>query len=176
MAMGWLFDLWKYGFTDEQRTRSRAAERYAQALDEYERELDGLSAQKARAAAERVLAAPRFIRVVRWPMPQAPRGRLAPLLREFFGGVQRIEAPHGESYVDITELAPLAWASGYLCLGRVDEHTHIAVRPGDEGVYVMADDVPAEEALDTVLPTVYHYVLWLEHSEGLLAEPDPPST
>ena len=38
-----------------------------------------------------------------------------------------------------------------------------------------ADDEPPERALDTVLPTVYHYVLWLERSEELLAEPDVPS-
>jgi len=173
MAMGWLSDLWKYGFTADQRARSRAAERYVQALDAYERELDGLSAEHARAAAERVLAAPRFIRVVRWAVPQAPRAELAPTIREFFRGVQRIEVPDGESYVDITELAPVEWAPGYLFLGRDGEHTHIAVRSGDEGVYVMADDVPPEQARDTVLPTVYHYVLWLERSEELLAEPDP---
>jgi hypothetical protein len=174
--MGWLSDLWKYGFTADQRAQSRAAERYAQAIDAYERELDGLSAEQAGAAAERVLAAPRFIRIVRRQVPQPPPGKLAPTIREFFRGVQRIEVPDGESYVDITELAPLEWAPGYLFLGRDGEHTHIAVRPGDEGVYVMADDVPPEKARDTVLPTVYHYVLWLERGAELLTEPDPPPT
>ena len=54
--MGWLSDLWKYGFTAEQRARSRGAKRYVQAITAYEQELAGLPAPDARAQAERVVA------------------------------------------------------------------------------------------------------------------------
>ena len=172
--MGWLSDLWKHGFTAAQRARSRGVERYVQGLDAYERELAALSAAAARARAEHVLGAPRFIRVVPWESPPPPRPELAPELGAFFRRVRRVEALAGARHADAAELAPLEWDPQYLLLGPDGEHTHLAVRPGDEAVYELADDVPRDEAVEQTFATVYHWVLWLEHSEELPAEPDPP--
>jgi len=84
--MGWLSDLWKYGLTSTQRARSRDAERHTRALAAYEQELAALPRADARVAAERILANPRFIRVVRWSTPPVPPPKLAPALprRAFF--------------------------------------------------------------------------------------------
>ena len=173
--MGWLSDLWKYGFTRTQRARSRGAERYAQALAAYEQELADLPAADARVAAEQVLASPRFISVFPWTVAAAPGPELAPTLTEFFRRIQRVEVPGGERRADAAELEPLDWAAGYLRLGADGEHAHIAVRAGDEAIYVLADDAPSDDRVESVFATVYHWVLWLERSEELLAESDPPA-
>ena len=173
--MGWLSDLWRYGFTAAQRARSRGAKRYAEAITAYEQELAGLPAPDARAQAERVIASPRFIRIVPWPAPRPARAELAPDVGAFFGVVQRVEVPDGETCADVADLAPLEWAPGFLRLGPDGEHTHLALRPGDEAIYVLGDDVPAEERVFTVLATIYHWLLYLERRAELLAEPNPPA-
>lgn len=173
--MGWLSDVWKYGFTPTQRARSRDAERFAQALAACEQELAALSALDASASAERVLASPRFIRAVSWSTPPAPRQELAPALRSFFSRVRRVELPGGEPHADAATIEPLGWAPGYLKLGTVDEHTHLAIRPGDESIYILADDVPGADRVESVFATVYHWVLWLERRGELLAKSGPPA-
>src|SRR5687768_5051754 len=117
VVMGWLSDVWKYGFTAAQRARSRGVERYVQAIAAYERELAGLPAREARAAAERVLAAPGFTRGIPWRPPPPPHPELAPVLGEFFRTIQRVEVRNGERYADLAELAPFEWGPGYLRLG-----------------------------------------------------------
>ena len=172
--MGWLSDRWKYGFTAAQRARSHAAERYVEAITAYEKELGKLSAAEARLQAERVLMAPRLLRVVPWESPPPSRPQLAGSLDEFFRGIRCVEALRGMPRADAADLAPLGWAPGYLGLGPSEEHTHLAVRAGDESIYVIADDVPPEQRIDRVFATVYHWILWLERDQELLAEPDPP--
>ena len=140
------------------------------ALEAYERELATLPAPEARAAAERVLAAPRFLRVTRWQGPPLPHPALAPMLAAFFQVIQRVDVPDREECADAAEIRPLEWAPGYLYLGSDGEHTHLAVREGDESIYVLTDDVPDDDQVETVFSTVYHWVLWLERKESLLAE------
>jgi hypothetical protein len=175
--MGWLADLWRYGVTPAQRAASRDAERYAAGISAYERELDTLSAAAARQRAELVLTASPFVRGVAWrdgPVPLV--GDLASGQQEFFRRLRRVEAArHGEPYVDAEELAPYAGHPGYLRLGQDDEHAYLAVRPGDEALYVIADDEPLERAPSHRFPTLHHWVLWLHRSEELLAEPGAPA-
>jgi len=168
--MDWLSDLWRFGFSTSERTRGRAVKRYLRALEAYERELAALPAPEARAAAERVLAAPRFLRVTRWQDPPPPRPELAPALGEFFQVIQRVEVPGREECADISELQPVEWAPEYLYLGTDGEHTHLGVRAGDESIYVLTDDVPDEDRVESVFGSIYHWVLWLERKESLLAE------
>ena len=172
--MRWLSDLWKYGFTPTQRARSRDAERFAHALAACEQDLAALSGADARAAAEKVLADPRFIRVVRWSAPPTLRGDLALALRTFLGSVQRVEGGD-EEVVDGREIERLEWAPGYLRLGTEDEHTHLAIRPGDEAIYVLADDVPVADRIESVFATVYHWVLWVERKGELLSGSESPT-
>lgn len=175
--MGWLANLWRYGVTPAQRSSSRAAERYAAAISAYERELETLPAAAAREQAERVLTASPFVRGVAWrDGPALLVGDLAPAQREFFRRLRRVEAVrNGAPYVDAEELAPFAGYPGYLCLGQDDEHAYLAVRPGDEALYVVADDEPPERAPSHRFPTLHHWVLWVHRSEELLAEPDAPA-
>ena len=175
--MGWLSELWKYGFTDEQRAASRAAERYVQALNAFEQEFATLTPSEARTAAERVLAAPRFVRVTPWQDAPPPNAELAPTLREFFQRIRLVEIPESERCADVSHLVPLEWAPEYLSLGSTGvEHTHLAIRPNDESIYILADDVPIDKRVESVFATVYHWLLWLERKEELLTEPDPPVT
>jgi hypothetical protein len=171
--MDWLSDLWKYGFTAKQRAASRDAERYSQALRAYEGELAALTPAEARAAAERVLAAPRFIRTTPWHDAPPPNTELAPVLREFLQRIRLVEVPDAERCANAADLSPLEWAPGYLCLGTAGEHSHVAIRPGDESIYILADDVPHNERVESVFATVYHWILWLERNEELLGEPGP---
>lgn len=173
--MGWLSDVWKYGFTAAQRARGRRAERYVHAITTYEQGLAALSATEARAQAERVLAASQRLRVVPWRSTPPSRRELTASLGEFFRGVRCVEELSGMPSADAAELAPLAWAPGYWSLGPNDEHTHLAVRPGDESIYVLADDVSGDERVEQRFATVYHWVLWLQRDRDLLAAPDPPA-
>jgi hypothetical protein len=61
--MRWFSDLWRYGFTAEQRHATRAAERYAEAIRAYERELAQIPLTEARARAEDMPAAATQVRV-----------------------------------------------------------------------------------------------------------------
>ena len=174
--MSWLSDLLKYGFTAEQRAASRASERYVQTLEAYERELASLTQAEAQAAAERVLAGSRFVRATPRHDVPARHTELAPTLREFFERFSRLEVAKGGAHADIAELRPLDWAPGYLSLGATGvEHTHLAIRPRDESIYILADDVPIHQRTESTFPTIYHWILWLERTEELLAKPDPPT-
>jgi hypothetical protein len=86
-----------------------------------------------------------------------------------------VEVPGGERRADAAGRVRLEWAPEYLRLGTDGEHTHFAIRRGDEAIYVLADDVPSDERVESVFATVHHWLLWLEHNEELLAEPDPPA-
>ena len=44
------------------------------------------------------------------------------------------------------------------------------MRARDESIYVLTDDVPEEDRVESVFGTIYHWVLWLERKESLLAE------
>ena len=174
--MDWLSDLLKYGVTAEQRAAGRHAERVSQALEAYERELAALTPDEARAAAERVLATSRFVRTTPWRDAPPPHTELAPVLREFFQRIRLVEVPEAGPCADAAELPPLESAPGYLCLGNTGvEHTDLAIRPGDESIYILADDVPIAERVESVFATVYHWILWLERSEELRGEPGPPA-
>jgi len=176
--MGWLADVWKHGLTPTQRALSRVVERYAAAVAAYERELATLPAAAAREHAGHVLAASPFVRGLAWagaPAPLLAAGLTAGQL-EFFRQFRRVEAaPTGEPYVDAQELAPYEWEPAYLRVGQDSEHAHLAVRPGDEVLYVVADDEPPERAPSQSFPTLYHWVLWLHRRGELMGESGVPT-
>lgn len=174
--MGWLSDLWRYGFTAEQRRLSRAAEYYSRSIAAYEEELQRLPVDQAQRQAAQLLAAPSTIRLQRWPGPTTTDvARLTAHQQRVFGQSRRIEALQGEPYVDAAELAPYEWESSLLRIGRDSEHAYIVVRSGEETVYVVDETEDLDLAKAQRFPTLAHWVLWLNRSGELLAGRDDPA-
>jgi hypothetical protein len=174
--MSWLSDLWHYGFTPAQRKRSRAVERYVQQLGDYERTLAQVSLADARAQADHLLATPTYFRTIPWDRAlEAPPVDLAPGLRTVFTSLRRIEALNGEPYIDVAELAPYQWASGYWQLGTDSEHAFLVVRPAEETVYVFDETEPPDPNRAQRFPSVHHWLLWLHRSGELLAASRNPA-
>jgi hypothetical protein len=169
--MSWLSDLWRYGFTAEQRRRSRAAEHYVAAIAAYERGLAELPLAEARAEAERLLAEAKYFRVVPWEgAPEALPVDLAPSLRAVFARVRRVEAQRGEPYLDGADVGPYEWAPQYRQLGRDSEHAYVVVRPNEEMVYIFDETERPDPATAQRFNSVYHWLLWFHRSEQLLTE------
>ena len=168
--MDWLSELWRYGFSTSERTRGRAVKRYLRASTR----TSGSSPHCPRPRPVR----PRSACLPRRAFSASPGGRprprrapnSPPALGEFFHVIQRVEVPGREECADISELQPVEWAPEHLYLGIDGEHTHLAVRAGDESIYVLTDAVPDEDRVESVFGSIYHWVLWLERKESLLAE------
>jgi hypothetical protein len=169
----WLRDLWKYGFTRSMRRQSRAAERYTNAILAFEAHVRTLPLAVARHDAAQALAATNLldIRLAVGGLP-ATAAALGPAYREFFASHGRVGSADGSSFVDVLAIDVFDWAPGFLVVGQDDEHRHVMARPGDDAVYLVADDVPVEEMIEAQFPSVHHWVLALLRSEELLAAQD----
>ena len=174
--MSWLADLWRYGFTAKQRHASRAAERYAEAIRAYERELAQVPLTEARARAEGVLAAATQVRVTPADQSAAMQlGHLAPGQQDVFGRARRVQALNGEPYVDAAEVKPYEWDNRLVQLGLDSEHAYIVARPGEEAVFVVDETEELNLERAQRFPSLYHWILWLNRSSELLHELDEPA-
>jgi hypothetical protein len=174
--MSWWSDLWRYGFTAEQRRLSRATEHYSRSLAAYEQELQRLASEEARQQAALLLSAPSMIRVHRWTgRISADLASLTDHQQSIFGQVRRIEALNGEPYVDAAELGPYEGKPSLARIGLDSEHAYIVIRQGEEPVYVVdeTEDLDLDQAQQ--FPTLSHWVLWLNRSGELLASRDEPA-
>lgn len=148
------------------------AERYCANIDQFERELATLPFEAARSRAEQLLARSTFLRTITWDSDPPVRTDLAPEVGSFVHRIRRIEAIENrdERYIDSSDISPFTWLPEYLCFGMDDEHIHVALRPNDETIYLLADDVSMKEALQSTLPTVYHWILYCDRSQELLSD------
>jgi hypothetical protein len=158
-------------FADLQATwaESRRTKRYMRELDALDAEIASMSLAQARASAVRVLAAPRFVKATKWSSRPKLHADLGPVLREFFTDIQVVEIPESEQCADVALLEPFDFVDGFLNLGSDGEHTHLAIKPGDDAIYIVADDTEEDHVSDTYA-SVYHWIVYIERREGLLAE------
>jgi hypothetical protein len=165
--LAWLRERWNYGLTADTRRRMHEFERrYGQQLD-YEAQLQALPIESARREAMRLLAATALL--VATPVEGAPTkvSRLAPELRDFFSRYRRVQTTNGAIYADAGTIEPCGWRAGFLEIGACDGHVHLMVRPGEEAVYEVADDVAAHEQVLATFPSIHHWVLALHFGEEL---------
>jgi len=168
--MGWLSDIFTLGLTPQQRAKSRATASYVAALEDYERRLALLPVNVAEREAVPVLERSRFLRT------EMPSGRVdAPpslheTLRASYVRFGRVESARGESYLDCGAARPLEWRPELIRLGQQYTHTHLVVSPGSERILVVADDEDVTASPESEYLSVWHWVLWLERNEQLLAE------
>jgi hypothetical protein len=137
---------------------------FLQKIEQLKGEIRELSLEEAKAAAEAALSNPaRFDRVEAHTPSSANMSELAPELRSFFERYARV-ASQGAfiAELDSQQIRPSAILSGYIAIGIHVEHTELAIKPGEEGIWVLADDVPSEEALEDFFPSVYHYLLFVD--------------
>jgi hypothetical protein len=88
-----------------------------------------------------------------------PNG-MPPGLRRLFSRYRSIRSSVDELEMGLHLLSPSSVKADYSSLGYASEHTHLAVGPVGETVYVLADDVPEEEAVESVHASIYHYLVY----------------
>lgn len=161
--MGWFSDL------QAKWTERRLTATYMRDLDALETQVAAMPLSEVRAEARHILASPRHLRAGRWSGEPALHPELAPLLRAFFSEYQVVEIPDSEQCADVSQLEPFDFIEGYLNLGTDGEHTHLAIKPGDESIYIVADDTDEDHVSD-MYATVYHWIVFIERREQRLTE------
>jgi hypothetical protein len=166
--LDWLRERWKYGLTDKSRRRMRAFERQFEIERAYEAELQHLPIVSARREALRLLAATALLKVTPASEPQPPLvATLGPELRDFFALYRRVEVTNGAIFVDVADIEPCAWWEGGIEIGAFDGHVHLMVRPGDDKVFEVADDIDERERVIGSYPSIHHWILAVHYAEEL---------
>ena len=166
--LDWLRECWKYGLTGKSRRRMHAFERrYEQELA-YEAQLQHLPIESARREARRLLAATALLEVT--PASGLPPPLVATLgteLRDFFARYGRVGTTNGAIFVDVAAIAPCDWWAGWIEIGAFDGHVHLMVRPGDDRLFEVADDIDEHERVIGSYPSIHHWVLAVHYAEDL---------
>jgi hypothetical protein len=141
---------------------AETSKRMQAGLEEIRKQISSLPLQDARATAEHALRDPVRFECAEeaWDGGEIELG-LPPLVRQFFGQYLSVVSLSTSAELCRDGIAPVAADSKYLRIGADGEHTHLAVLPGEETVYVLADDVPAEEQVEDTFPSIYHYLAFL---------------
>jgi hypothetical protein len=166
--LDWLRKRWKYGLTEKSRRRMRAFERRYEQERVYETQLQHLPIESARREALRLLATTALLKVTPASEPLPPLvTTLGPELRDFFARYRRVEVTNGAVFVDVATVAPCAWWAGWIEIGSFDGHVHLMVRPGDDKVFEVADDIDERERVIGSYPSIHHWILAVHFAEEL---------
>lgn len=96
------------------------------------------------------------------PTDKTPIPSLSPGLQEFFASHGEITAEGGEVAIGRQDIQPYGHDKSFIRLGQDGEHTHLAAKPGNDAVYVLADDVPKGKQVEDEFPSIYHYLLFVD--------------
>jgi len=157
-----VFDSIRRAFHNIVQSRTAASE-FTQKIDQLQSGIRALPLEQARSAAEAALAdSTRFH--VEASLPDGTElSELAPDLRAFFERYARV-ASLGAFISELGHhtIRPSCVLNGYIAIGTHVEHTELAARPGDETIWVLAEDVPPEDAVEESFPSIYHYLLFVD--------------
>lgn len=129
-------------------------------------EVLSLSREEARHQANALLANPlRFEREAGKPTPEARAltATLHPSIRRFLethfvAKSVRCGLVLGSRFVKMSQALPEFITIGYLGLPQ----TELAVKPGEEMVYVLAHNAPPDDRQEATFPSIYHCILYEE--------------
>ncbi len=136
-------------------------------LENIDREIAGLSIEEAKKSAELFLANLKSC-IVKKSSTSYISSNLVPILRDFFSEVEEFQA--GDEWLLRTELGPYEHDPTFIRLGQDGEHTHLCSKPGQDTVYIVADDVPKEQQIENSYPSVYHWLLSIQKRDQLFSE------
>jgi hypothetical protein len=142
------------------RNRDQMAKE-AEAFGKMVGDVKSIPLPKARAEAEALFSQPSgFTRAA--PADATPIPGLSAELQEFFALHGDVTAEEGEVSISRLEIAPYEHDKSFLRLGQDGEHTHLAAKPGESAVYVIADDVPRAKQVEESFPSIHHYLLFVD--------------
>ena len=96
------------------------------------------------------------------PTDTTPIPSLSPGLQEFFALYGEITAEGGEVVISRQDIQPYEHDRAFIWLGRDGVHTQLTAKPGEDAVYVLADDVPKAQQVEDHFPSIYHYLLFVD--------------
>jgi hypothetical protein len=82
--------------------------------------------------------------------------------RTFFERYDRVASLFSGTELARDEIGPSTVAPGFTRVGNETEHTEVAVKTGEDTVYILADDVPTEIVIESTYPTLYHYIIAID--------------
>lgn len=139
---------------DEMRRDGKAFEKMVEAVK-------SIPPAEAKARAEAMFSQPSgFSRSA--PSDKTPIPNLSPGLQEFFALHGEVTAEMGEVVISRQDIQPYEHDRSFIRLGQDGEHTHLAAKPGEDAVYVLADDVPKGKQVEDEFPSIYHYLLFVD--------------
>ena len=166
--LDWLRERWKYGLTEKSRRQMRAFELQFEKERAFDAQLQHLPIESARREALRLLAATALLEVaVASESPPPMVATLGPELRDFFARFRRVGTVNGAIFVDVASIEPCDWWPGWIEIGAFDGHVHLMVRPGEDTVFEVADDVDEHERVLGSYPSIHHWVLAVHYAEDL---------
>jgi len=146
-----------------------AALRY-QRIDEW---IERLPLEEARALAHRVLDNHDWFETERGDASSSLPATAPPLVREFYGRYARATGRFCDLQVVATECGPSDARRELLRVGHDDAHVELCTRGTENRVYLVADDVGAEAAVEGSVPSLYHAVVRVAAVLEYIAGPDP---
>lgn len=99
------------------------------------------------------------------PSDKTPIPSLSPSIQEFFASHGEVTAEGGEVVISRQDIQPYEHERSFIWLGRDGEHTHLVTKPGEDAVYVLADDVPKARQVEDEFPSIYHYLLFVDERD-----------
>lgn len=94
-------------------------------------------------------------------LPELP-SKLTELLRTY----RTIGAVSSSAVLGHEHVGASGVLEGFLRCGWDTAHTEIAFRPGEDTVYVLADDVPASDCKENELPSIFHYLIYKDRVQA----------
>ena len=118
-----------------------------------------LSLDEAREVAQRVLENPEWFHTVLGNGSAALPADAPVTAREFYGRYVSATGRYCDLQLVAADCAPSAVRSDLLRVGRDDAHVELCTRGWDDRVFLVANDVGPEEAIEGSVPTLYHAVV-----------------
>ena len=147
------------------RWRSKESKPLLEQAERLKREVSAHSLQEAKRLTSELLADGRHVRAFRSPTSDEEEVLLEPLpteLKHLLSDYAAIELVYGDQRISRGDLGASTVQAGFIKVGRDMEFAEVAVRPGDEAIYVLAPgEDPALEA-----PTIYHWLVLLWRLTG----------
>jgi hypothetical protein len=150
----------------DHRNRDQMA-KDAEAFDRMVESVKSIPLAEAKAEAEALFGRPSgFSRAA--PTDTTPIPGLSNDLQAFFARHGEVTAEEGEVSISRGDIEPYGHDESFLRLGQDGEHTHLAAKPNESAVYVVADDVPKAKQVEEQFPSIYHYLLFVDRRERVV--------
>jgi hypothetical protein len=132
-----------------------AAARY-QLIDEW---IEGLPLEVARRLAHQVLDNPEWFQAELGDASSSLAITAPDTVREFYGRYRRATGRYCDVQLVAAGCGPSDTRPELMRVGRDDAHVELCVRKAEDRIYLVADDVGADEPIEGSVPSIYHAVV-----------------